>query len=220
MTKLYEIIENMFEFESLLYIERFKLYDEIIDMFNNSVLSYFASLGFEGTKWPVYEKPSVKTYGLTTKIENTVFTEILFSIFGRLLYQEIDIEKSSYYCFEKIASYFGLFYYKDISSVITHNVTIDVDKTKDMGTLFEEILSNEQNDYMISMIEDQMYLQYELYETHYELMNALYFDRSNKSYITYLGNKKGYIDMNITILFYKMFRNIKRTLNEKHRQNN
>lgn len=209
------------EFEHQMYVERQTLYEDAIDAMNSTSLDFFDNLGFDGQQWPVVEDASKQIKGLT-KLEKTLFKEMMFTLFGMLLYrtdERLDT-KAAYFCNEKVASYFGLFYFKDIKSTTVHNNTvIDVDKTRDTGEFTEFVLGFEQNAILKNMIDQQVSRFQDLYKAHKKYIEIL-FDPEKRSSSEYeqqmleYARQKAEIDADIAINVFKAFKKTYNTLND------
>ncbi|CAM9309320.1 unnamed protein product, partial [Heterosigma akashiwo] len=142
--------EEMYMLDGKFTHGRAKVFTRVLNSLNATQRAHLDELGCM-TEWPDHTDLELfdKSHGNFIKTLYTTFAGQLLSWYKGS--QEAD----AYFAPERVANYFGLFYLKDISSIMTHNVTIDADATKDLGEQMLETLTSAQQEKISGIVDAQ-----------------------------------------------------------------
>lgn len=144
--------EYLYGIDGSLSLDRAKVFGQIVRSLDDEQRAYIESMSFnDSSTWPeVSEDETLKKS--MSHIEHVAVMTYASELFS---WYQGSVEADIYFCPERHGTYFGGFYMKDFEAMGNPDYFISTSLTGDSGRMFLDLLNDEQENLITSIIDDQ-----------------------------------------------------------------
>ena len=150
-TAVTEYSAKLYDVDASITLGRAKTYSVVINSLNTTQRAYLDKMKSGGmTTWPVVDvSEKLRKLGQGNSVAMRTYASEMFSWYAG------SIEADTYFCPERIATYFGSFYMKDRPAMGNPNYSINTSLTHDSGEAFLALLNSNQSQQITGLVELQ-----------------------------------------------------------------
>ena len=164
-----EYSAQLYDIDASITLGRAKTYSAVINSLNATQRAYLDKMKSGGmATWPVVDvSEKLKQLGQGNSVAMRTYASEMFSWYAG------SVEADTYFCPERIATYFGSFYMKDRPAMGNPNYSISTTLTHDSGEAFLALLNSSQSEKITGLVALQKADLYEIVSVRQAISTAL-----------------------------------------------